>query len=711
MSPNPVGDIGYTRDDVESPVFLRASGRTSPALVAPTNRKFDADAWAAALDENANVRDVDLVIGALLIGPLKNQLQRDLITGIFGAISRTTVIHLAVAAANRAVLLTQRALRKANAKDAAGNEVGDFMALSQTKFKPSTSAPALSFDDANTAIIDTLPHWFAQANGQPADRAPGFVDYRRVAAKAEAALSYERLFRDIWQEILWEPWQLRRRGAENELSLVPKNASLQAKWRAWDWRDQMLLMQGPTLDGHFRATVGTAEAPPFEKTIVRARRSGGRALLRAGPLTDRARVDALTRGELLDNSYLAPFLDEPFPGSGLTVRLLEQAIVILQEACRLLLLDEKRVELDRYEDVARFACALNCRSLGETFADCLSITADLASELVTCLTSDPAQLGPLFDKGVWHRPLVAAGNDDLLLVAGAILHGSPLRRASLWLKDAGLGDRLSTTTQGLRFEADVRASVAADLLANPIFEGLERKVARLDRTGDVGEEVDMIIRVGNNVILCEIKSFLCPSEALDRHNYLDKLRGACAQASRKVAWFRSNGAAQVAAFGTELSDDIVVHPLVVVNQSAGTSLQYEGVPVMDSNYLSLLLGDGSFVRGSILRRGDPQPQLIREALFADAAAFSEALPTLLRENPTMKRLEAAIRWEYQSIRVPGFILHLAVPNMDIEAFKSTGIDGVAIENLGSYSYCPRSVNSVQIDQYLASKPRRPQPNA
>jgi hypothetical protein len=75
-------------------------------------------------------------------------------------------------------------------------------------------------------------------------------------------------------------------------------------------------------------------------------------------------------------------------------------------------------------------------------------------------------------------------------------------------------------------------------------------------------------------------------------------------------------------------------------------------------------------------------------LFRSAAAFSEALPILLRENPTMKRLEAAIQWGYQSIKVPGFILHLAVPNMDVETFKSRGIDGVDLEKPGARSVVP-----------------------
>lgn len=671
-------DVGYTRDDVESPVFLRAAARVNPKLIAPTNRKFDPADWRAALDDASTPRDADLIAGALLIGRLKDRLRHDVIDDLFVGIAAPTVVRLAVAAANRATLLSDRAMQKLHAASAAKGEIGDVLALSQTKFKPSSISANLSFDDANTAIIDALPHWFAEAKDQPVGRETGFVPYRLVVARAEIAMGYEHLFRDIWQELLWEPWRLRRRSDDGHLGFEPKNAVLQAKWRAWDWRDQMLLMQAPTLDQHLRMTMGTDEPAPFPKTIVKARRTRSGTSIRTGPLTDKARIMAITRGELLDHCYLAAFLDEVFPRSGVSVRLLERAIVILQDAVRLLLLGENNVELHRYDDVARFSCPIDRQELVAVLADCLAISLELADRAVICLTSDPAELGPLFDKGVWHRPLVALGGGELLLVAGAILHGSPIRRASLWLKDAGLGDRLSTTSQGLRFEADVLKRISSDVYANPIFKGVDRVVARLDRIGETGEEIDMVIRVGTDVIVCEIKSFLGPSDAIERHNYLEKIQAACAQASRKAAWLGSDKAAQVRVFGAELAGDARLHPLVVVNQSAGCGLQYDGAPVADFSYLSLLLSDGSFLRGSVLRRDIPLPEVVRETLYSDAAEFSAELPRLLRENPTMKRLEAAIRWEYQSVAVPGFMLHLAVPNMEQEVYTKAGLAGVSV---------------------------------
>jgi hypothetical protein len=149
-----------------SAIFDRFTGRAKPALVHPTAKKFDAEALMRSLDPDAITGpDLELLAAAVFFGGQIQTLRQHVLSTVFSQMGQRDVLRLAIAAANRAVILTKAAMYAEAKKRARTAEAGHLAAVAEATV--STQQGAMAANAVSTAAIDALPHWFALAADRP----------------------------------------------------------------------------------------------------------------------------------------------------------------------------------------------------------------------------------------------------------------------------------------------------------------------------------------------------------------------------------------------------------------------------------------------------------------------------------------------------------------------------------------------------------------
>jgi len=654
-----------TTAEVRSPVFDRLTGRLAPALRHPTARAFDIRAWKEVLaGDTLGPRDVNLVCAAKYVGDVLGSIREDLVDGLFDGLSGDQVVAMAVANANRSWnIFRWKLYNDAPPADGGGAHLP---ALGREGIAVGPDGAAISPDDANNALVDALPYWFAEAAAIAPDAPAGSLDAEAagiVMGRAHFATNLMQAFKLIWQEVLWEPWSFDF--DERAATLAPVAPDDLARWKAWDWREQTLIGQSSLLSRNLEK-----DASSVPIVLPRTATAIGAHGIAVGPPTDVQAASHRSAFENVERTYAAPFLDEPLGGGAdLTPRLVESAVCVLQDLVDLAIpRDADPAVLDE-ADPRNLACTYPRAWLSTLLADALAIAPDDADACLDWLASDPfGGLNPLFTLGVWHRPLVRSRDGGKLsIVAGALVWGSPLRRVERWLQVGAKSD-LSKTTAGLRHEAALRERVAAAIGGNALLVAVPTAVSSIGK-GEAKEEIDLLVRVGSTILVAEVKCLLGPSEPIERHDYVGKLEDACAQAARKAGWLSGQPGELTSRLG-DGADGCRLQPLVIVNQSSGVEWEYEDVPITDDRFLRLLLGDGKYVAGGKLHREPGRlPELAKRELYADAEGLEAIIPAIFRRMPGMDPFRNSVKWDVATMGMPGGSeLRLGVPRQDPAAY-------------------------------------------
>jgi hypothetical protein len=653
-----------TTTQIDSVFFRRLTGRLTPRLVHPTAKAFDLETWIEVTKADVvTSRDEVLARTAAMIGMQMQVLRGKYLAPLFGTLSRSRIVGLSVADANRAWCILRWKAHQAMAAAGAAGDPGYFSTMGQVGIPVGPDGALVNPEDANNASVDSIPHWFALAAGAPDEDGADEIDIGSVMVRAQMALNLEHAYRDVWQEVLWEPWAF----AEDDqaVTLSPSHPVDMGRWRAWDWREQSLAMQGPILSRNVERG-----APDLAVPIARTAGldDGGPA----AAIAPTAEQSAAHRSafEIIEKSYVSDFLDQDVGGvAGMTPRLLEGAVCVLQDLLDVLLPREVDPATFDVPDIDRLRCSRPRAELRELLVAALGIEAALADACLSFLSADPfGELGPLFVTGLWHRPLVASRDgQELMLVAGPLMWGSPVRRAERWLQSGGSAD-LSRTNNGLRFEAEYRARLDAAIRGNGILAAASSGVASI-AAGQAEEEIDLLFRIGSTVVVGEVKCLLAPSEPIERYDYVRKLEEAGGQAARKAEWLAANPDEAATRVGTGEAD-LKVMPLVVVNQSNGVEWSYGGSVVTDTRFLELFLSAGSYsAAAALFAEEGREPVVFSRELYADAAEAEAALPEIFKAIPGMDPFRDSIIWDETVIPLcDGRKLRMGHPSMDLAAY-------------------------------------------
>jgi hypothetical protein len=662
---------------LDSILFRHLTNKAKPALTHPTNSSFDGSDWKTVVstvgEEKLVERDFTLIQAAELIGMQNAVLRQQYTSKLFTGFTPEQVVILAIAHANRGFLVIREkafaALEKAEAAAALKGRQLDFGAISQITIQTAEGMPPATADDIHNALIDTIPYWFALAAASSAGVRPSGENLNFVAQRAGAILSLEHAFRSVWQEALWEPWKITE-VLEIGYVMQPTDPDWKIGWRVWDLREQALSLQGAVMNRQFERIIPKARpTPALSRTVTGIDLTTSPPALTIASPSDQQAISQRMWLDVLDDTYTRLFAEQEVGGPGVTSILLSRSVLVLQDLVSLMLPADYDPEDPDWPTMERLACALPCETVVEALVRSLSLDSATARACVAFLTSDPVNdLGDMFRIGVWHKPLIVMpGGTRVLIAAGALLWGSSIRRTERWLQ-AKNGDDLSKTPNGLLYEAHVRDAIRNALSRNDVIAPQDRATSHVPKGK---EQIDLLVRMGGLVLVCEIKCVLGPSEPSERYNYLRKLEKACEQAQRKAAWLEGEQElAQQLLGGT---GHLKMLPLVVANQSNGVGLVFNGCQVTDAHFLRIVLGGGKY-HAAAKFDGDASIQFNEVILYSSLGEAEAILPNVFASHLGLRRYRDAADWGSFSLPLAedrGELL-MSYPVVDEEKYWAMG---------------------------------------
>lgn len=460
-------------------------------------------------------------------------------------------------------------------------------------------------DDVITGLVDLARLVLMDALSAPEPPTPPTLPDTEILRRTQAKIVIANIYQVLemhWQTVLWGDYELQQEG--DEWFLVPRDGAHAQALAVWEFRHEQRVIEAAQ-HTYRLAKDNFAATTQASRTVVGATRGSGGVGLTVGERSeshDRRHVElsiALQADDFLLGEKLPRFGD----GDLLDLRLMVSAWGVLHDLVQQLHPKSLATETFTATDLLGHAPVLSRRRLATALADALRVSDPTAFAIIDFLTFAPERRA-----GLWGHPIVRLNDDDLLLVAPSIVSGNPIRATEHWLRAAGLG----FTARGGVFEQDVRDAIHA-----AISQSAGLPLASCTRTAVTvaGEEIDILIRIGNRIIVGETKSSVFPSEPVEVHNYLGRQidNEAIPQAKRKTRVVAENLEETARHFGANASDFAAsrVSPLVIVNHILGTGLERNGVPVCNVEYLTRYFRDGSWGFGHVFERGVADtPQLL-----------------------------------------------------------------------------------------------------
>ena len=191
-------------------------------------------------------------------------------------------------------------------------------------------------------------------------------------------------------------------------------------------------------------------------------------------------------------------------------------------------------------------------------------------------------------------------------------------------------------------------AAAADINASPVLAGKAFCIADnyvFRPSAGRAEQIDLVIVIGSTVLVGESKCILEPTEAKGLAMHQRTVLGAADQALRKSKALtdnRSDFVADVARFGTKLSEHFKVVPLVVVSTSTHVGVPAKGVPIVDEFIL------GKFLEGELEDAGLDMSNLavvkrIKRVFYSDVGEAEARVADYLAAPPQVQRLRDGVK--------------------------------------------------------------------
>lgn len=194
----------------------------------------------------------------------------------------------------------------------------------------------------------------------------------------------------------------------------------------------------------------------------------------------------------------------------------------------------------------------------------------------------------------WQQPLVEIDPQTVCPVLTAIQAPNTLFMVEGWMRRGGV--RLQERGKDFeRYERDVLAKAIADSDLKEHAQVLPHAY-KLITEGDI----DLVVRLGNTILVMELKCNLYPTEPSQFHHHFQDLAKGASQINRKAAAVRANLDNFSSKTGWKFNDpnNVRVVPIVMTNLTLGAAMLIENVVVTDRWILERYFSEGSLTQNA-----------------------------------------------------------------------------------------------------------------
>ncbi len=267
------------------------------------------------------------------------------------------------------------------------------------------------------------------------------------------------------------------------------------------------------------------------------------------------------------------------------------------------------------------------------------LSIDQASAILNLLTFRTLKDDP------WHRPLIRIDDDRFTAIFPALDTPNLSRVISGWMGDGGL----SIDSKGNEFEQFVcRELREANILFNvEVYGSTDFKI---DNIGDI----DLILRIGHKIIICELKCTLFPHTPHQIYSYYQNLERAAIQVKKKSCIVKKNLNLIIDTinFFPQSIEMCSVFPLIISNLHLATGYSFHDVPVVDLKILEDYIGKGVFTLSSQLsEQGVESGEEIK--IYSSEEEAEEHIEQCLKDLPNIRKYRENMRRSLSPVALAG----------------------------------------------------------
>ena len=644
----------YKTNDAMMPFRLDTPFRKKARqLKAPNNAAFNLHAWIAEAASSASTEeDARLIVTGLWLANEAKKHREYFVANPLPKLSVRLSVTLAVAALNSQSALMAERLEKAQlVARKAGGMAADF--LTHVAVKNGASPLQINSSSFTDASVDATNSWlFDVVDTQEPN--PQQAELGRAAGRLLLYYSTKRSHYDIWQQVLWENFELHsgKKGSNTNI-LLPADPDLTALLNACNHRNKSNAMGYAWVDVSAWPLMSSParRKANLARTVVAMERKANKArsFTIARPTTNTSGPPDYMLGRAqLDISYLAGFLNLPFPNnSELCLDLLVRAWYVLRDLAAVLAGKRPPATFADIANVRAWALVTKKAELVDILARALDVPAARAQRIVEFFSWRKRNY-----KGLWGAPFVPLpGSDEFALAQCVLDSANMMRTAEVWLANGGLDDN-AAKARGDIFERALRAKMCSSLSKNKIVTDTACAEHEIKKGKGFPEQIDLVIRLGLLLLVAEVKCFSFPADSRERYNHLRKLRDAAKQARDKAAAIAAQPdvAAKALGLSKETVKALTVVPIVVINQGYGMSLEFDGCVVTDTRFLDLYLGSGKYISEAAVDRTFGGSARNERDLYRTAQEAVDNFAATMRKPPPLQRFVDRLRWT--SLTVP-----------------------------------------------------------
>ena len=593
-------------------------------------RRFDRAAWIEALNSQ-DAHDRELAISGCVFDGLLSSL-RDQIDIHSLDLQPAAIVRVVISLANALVLEVNAEL--AGRPVPVDRPKGLFMnrLLQETvdvrgnQFTP---------DELLTGAGDALKHVLREVLSLPAHE-----DWR--SAKAITDTDVETLQRELNSAVLYQvAVEMWLDCVGNGYRLVQRDDGIALIARAWEQE------RARAVSSYRRSNLALQDGAAFAEfwihrlTPEQRRRVGGMKLvtrvfgvesierIEVGCHDSATSMSSLATGAkfFLREGYYSHFLDEPLPlANGLSLNQIVDAWRFLHSLAHKILKSSSGRLSYKLPQLLTLAPRIRKDILVASLGRCMECDRDTAAKLVNFLIYRGRD-----DQEVWSQPLAELGADEVCIVIPCIYSIHLLRVVEKWMRQGGL----DLERRGGGFERYCIAQLNEGLVESPIKNLTTIIPHSVEfKAGDRNEEVDVVVFVGNTILLLEAKCTLWPDDCLQYANHRDTILKAVEQVRRKRQAAMDHYAAfasRIAELGAEAPASPRIICGVLTNSAIHAGFSIDGIPVVDLGILSAFFGN-SHVKFEV-RKGGETVQRHELVFYEKPSQAPEKLESYLIDPP------------------------------------------------------------------------------
>lgn len=249
---------------------------------------------------------------------------------------------------------------------------------------------------------------------------------------------------------------------------------------------------------------------------------------------------------------------------------------------------------------------------------------------------------------IWAAPLISLGSGKYTILVGAAAAPMLERVVERWLVKMGV----DLTLKGTPFEEKIieqinigmKKCLYPDLICTPQSANVTLKHGK--------EQIDLIFKIGNLVVVGEIKSIVSTDSSVSFSHLSDILEGAAAQAKRKSNFINKDLKTTFERLKWNFEEDIQyqVIPIIINSNRVLVSYSIDDVPILDDKILQAYFVKGEF---PLLSAGLTSPEHI--AVFKIHETKEEFINNFIKyiNNPP-QALGDETSFEYKKVQALRF---------------------------------------------------------